>query len=594
MRTPEWWPRLGGPNAINVPAWVLTYIGGTAAAFTWIPRGTAVRWPEWVALSALAQLLIGAILVMAWMTYLSPRRRQPRPFATLLTLIVAGALRGAFLSTAGERSGLVSEGFVLDRTIGAAIAFTVWYAIFTLMVDAWRRHRTAMRDLTAAALREKDLAEREAGIVRTFRVELVERTEALLAAELAVAITATSQPTGAALTLQHTIDDVLRPLSHEMEQQSLQDDALVHDADQYLRRTRIPIRAYVVGIVTERPFAPVLTGIICLVTAPIVTLRVLGPIVGTLALAICSVGVGLGLAAVRRPILPRIPTWRPPQRAIAVVGSWLGVTALVGVALLAVFRGMGVEPDSWLSTTSANGPAYTVVAIVVMALTTMVVAAMEGSIAAQQQRSEQALRQAALTAEWAKARLRQRAAGERKRFGEILHGGVQARIVAAALVVEQQPPAQAARTIEGLADSIHEALGSEAESPWEDDLSDMSEVWNLAITLTFDISDEARAALDHDPLAARGLVSVVGEAITNAVRHGDADTVRVVVASEPGYLDVTVIDDGVLDNGSGEAGMGTRLYDVHFADWSLMRPSGTVLTGRIPCDIGRPIAEFSG
>lgn len=589
-RRPQWWLRLGGPNAMNLPAWILTFIGGTAAAFTWIPRGVSVRWSEWVTLSAMAQLMVGGVLLVAWFTYLSPRLRASRPTAVLVTLFAAGALRGAFLSEMGQRAGLVDESYVVERALGAAISFTVWYSMFTLMVDGWRRHRITMQELTKAALHEKSLAEREASLVREFRVDIIERTEAAIAAELEAAMAAASRPTTVAATLQRTVDDIIRPLSHEMCERTLQDEALLQDADKYLVRPRFPGRAYLVGTVSDRPFAPILTALICLVTAPIVTVRILGAGVGALVLVVTTASVGLGLAAVRRPVAPRLQQWPFPRRAIIVVTCWLAVVAATGLILLGLFVAFGVQPDSWLSNTAATGPQLTIASILALALTSMVVAAVEGSISATQRRAEQDLRLAASTAEWAKARLRQRAASERMRFGQVLHGGVQARVLAAALLIDRQAPDDAVETITGLAHSIHNALAMQPETPWRQELSDLSEVWGLAIDLTFNVTPEAELALDQDPLAARSLVIVIGEAITNAVRHGDANAVDVGVKAEPNYLDVTATDDGSAHSGPAEAGMGTRVYNTHFAEWTLTWRPQTTVRGRIPCDSRHPAA----
>ncbi|MCX6461636.1 MAG: hypothetical protein NTZ03_15180 [Actinobacteria bacterium] len=583
-----WWHRLGGPNAINVPAWVFTLVGGTAAAFAWIPRGTLVRTTDWIGLSIVAQVILGAVLLLAWFTYLSPRNRRPRPFALIVTLLVAGAIRGAFLSIAGERFGLVQQGYLLERSLGAAISFTAWYAISALIVDDWRRHQQAVAQLTVEARRELELAERAARIVKEFRVTLVERTEGIVRAQLFAAAEASAQPAGASQSLQRSVDEVIRPLSHEMERRSIEDEALVQEADKYRTRPKVPFRSYLIGTFTERPFAPLLTSIIVIVTPPLVTMHVLGPVVGVIVLLTAGLGLGLALSLLRSSIAAALPSWSLPRCVAVVTGCWLGLTVLIGLILSTIVRVSGVMPNSWLANGGSTGATSTVVAILSLGLLTMIVSAIEGSIQAQHRRAERDLKTAALSAEWAAARLRQSAGNEQRRFGRIVHGGVQARMVAAAALVQQQTPQEAATTIANLADGIHDALATDGESPWRQEFSDMEDVWSVAINLTFNIAPTAESALDSDVLAARSVVTVIGEAITNAVRHGDADTVRATITAEPGYLEITVMNDGKAVLKSTERGMGSRLYDSNFATWNITASPTTTLRGRIPCDVHRP------
>ncbi len=114
----DWWQRLGGPNAINLPAWIFTLVGGTLASFSWMPDGPLIRAAEWMVLSLAAQLALGGVLIMARVTYLQREPRPSRPAALIGTLLVAGFLRGALLAFAGEELSLTEHGFVLERATG--------------------------------------------------------------------------------------------------------------------------------------------------------------------------------------------------------------------------------------------------------------------------------------------------------------------------------------------------------------------------------------------------------------------------------------------------------------------------------------------
>jgi signal transduction histidine kinase len=83
------------------------------------------------------------------------------------------------------------------------------------------------------------------------------------------------------------------------------------------------------------------------------------------------------------------------------------------------------------------------------------------------------------------------------------------------------------------------------------------------------------------------LVAFVWEAIANALRHGDADHVAVVVVVDDDELVVRVHDDGVWKEPTNERGSGIRGLDARAARWHgrvavTGRPEGTQIEFRVP------------
>jgi len=78
--------------------------------------------------------------------------------------------------------------------------------------------------------------------------------------------------------------------------------------------------------------------------------------------------------------------------------------------------------------------------------------------------------------------------------------------------------------------------------------------------LRLDIADDVRVA---DPAIAEAVLRLVQEALTNAARHADADTLDVTLQRDGGVLHVTIEDDGRVREGwregNGIAGMRERL-----------------------------------
>ena len=579
----DWWQRLGGPNAINLPAWIFTLVGGTLASFSWMPDGPLIRAAEWMVLSLAAQLALGGVLIMARVTYLQREPRPSRPAALIGTLLVAGFLRGALLAFAGEELSLTEHGFVLERATGAALAFTVWYALAMLVVDGWRSHHTIVGRLRSELSREQSLAEQSTVMITKFRHSVVERTESAISDGLVSASAVSGQPSAAATSLQRTVDDVIRPLSHELEQRAMADARLLSQVEEPNTTTHIPLFAYIGGIFTARPFAPLATTAVVIATPLVVSIHLFGAAIGILAVLLSAAVVGLSLRALRASTMAAFPRWSTGWCALVVIGEWLGITVIAGALFGAVVGVSNRQAALWMEYAGGSPTRAAVFSLVAMTLTTMVMAAVEGSVEYQMRTARWSLQQTVASVEWASARLRQRAWIEQRSLGRLLHGTVQASMVAAALKVREQSPQEAAETIAGLSTRLRYALGEGAETPWRRELENLSDVWDGAIDLTINVTPNAESALDQDPLAARCTFQVVSEAVTNAVRHGDANSVRATVETDPGYLLLTVHDDGTPRAGSPGSGTGTRIYDANCASWSLEFDSTTTLSARIAC-----------
>ena len=79
---------------------------------------------------------------------------------------------------------------------------------------------------------------------------------------------------------------------------------------------------------------------------------------------------------------------------------------------------------------------------------------------------------------------------------------------------------------------------------------------------------------------------IVKEAISNAVRHGDARTAQVSMKlAEDGVINLTVANDGYAPRIGVRKGLGGALLDELTVDWSLDFDSATdqtILTARLP------------
>ena len=109
-------------------------------------------------------------------------------------------------------------------------------------------------------------------------------------------------------------------------------------------------------------------------------------------------------------------------------------------------------------------------------------------------------------------------------------------------------------------------------------LVDLQERWseNVAITVSMDPDDEA--LIDKDATCAGILFEIVREATSNAIRHGDAHTIDVVISCAPAQrvAHVTVSNDGKPLPNSPVHGLGSRTMSELTVSWSRVQVKDTV------------------
>ena len=578
---PMWWERLGGPNAISWPAWLLTLPGGVISAIAYIPVGEQVPPADWILLGFLAHIVTGLALLPARLTYLSAGPRASRPWATVCTFLVAGAIRGAFAWYLAGMLGMGGNESMVVRSVGAAFAVLVWFSLAALVVDGSRRHRDAMAGLTEQLRREVELAARSAAVSRELREELVARVQVLVAEQLEVTGQPVDSPRTASRQIAQVVDDVVRPLSHQLEQRSIDDMAFLEVMGN-IGRPRIPVRTYLLSMVTDRPFAPVLTGLVVTMSSMWATITAFGVQRGVTGLISVFVLVAGSLALAQRFVAPRLPNWSVPARATAVLTIWCAVS--LGVASYAGFAASAVGDSATMLLASGTDP-FGATFVVVTALTafTCVAAAAAGAVDVQQRRTESDLAASVESAEWAADRLRQQAWSAQRRLARTLHGDVQARLVALAARLRTSGAEGEVSVTAQVSEELRQAFAEDVPHTWSRGLEQLAAVWNGAIVLKVWVDRQAQVMLSNDSVAAQAMTAVIGEAITNAVRHGDADAVRVEVWPTDGDILITVVDDGRGGRPDEVAGGGSGLFDAMCRSWSRTSREVTTVTARIAC-----------
>lgn len=175
----------------------------------------------------------------------------------------------------------------------------------------------------------------------------------------------------------------------------------------------------------------------------------------------------------------------------------------------------------------------------------------------------------------------------------VVHGTVQAALTAAITRLssaDELEPYQLNMVLQDL-DRAREALTKTPtiEVDLAAALSAVVSTWQGICAVIIQISPRAQRALDRDVNARMCVNEIVKEAVSNAVRHGEAKQAWIEIdRPDDEALVIQVRNDGRPVAGDLEHGVGTRMLDDLTLDWSLVnnRARGTVdFTANLPISI---------
>lgn len=554
MRSPAWWRRTGGPNAITVWSWWITLplallISLSGAREIGAPLGL------WLSLVLAVQIALIVPLLLARATYLSARPRPSRPVVALLTFATLGALRQAALGAIAWEMGYGAAGALIGPwALTGAIYGVVALSVIAIVVDSARDHASTMERLRVLRTSLDDVTRMESETLAELEAQYLADAElAVMAALDEVRRTDPSSTEQASRDLRDIADAVVRPLSHRL----ADDDAWAPPANSRVPAGPRPGRAASV-LATVQPVAP-LGPVLLLEGAglPFMLTR-LGPMPALLNLLVGGAVLYAATAWVhRRGLL----SGGAVRRVIVLAVAYVACAALACAAVFACFTAFG-----WAT-------AFLAVVLVVyplLALALSAAAAIEGQRRVMEDDAEVlAVRQAQVV-----DRLRIRIASARRRIVQALHSSVQAEIIATALALARSADSgPATGEIDALAVRVSVALrGPAPDVPIAEDartrLDEFAALWEGVLAVNYSSSDDVWQMLDVDNTLQNAVTDVVAEALTNAVRHGGSSWAHVTFTVTPSQLAVDVTSGGQLGVAT-RPGLGTRTIADASSRWDL-------------------------
>ena len=194
--------------------------------------------------------------------------------------------------------------------------------------------------------------------------------------------------------------------------------------------------------------------------------------------------------------------------------------------------------------------------------------------------------------EWAVARVNARLWTDQKELSRILHNEVQGVLVATAFKLQRDVDSGHDVTIDldairtGVLEALESPSAPSATPLLEQMLADECERWNGVLNITWDIDEPSLKLLNDDRDSRRVIGDLIGEFLTNAVKHGKAH--RVTIWMRPtsrGTMDVSLYNDGEPLPKDRVPGLGTELaYSVSTSVRLPPRKTGVEMRMEIPCE----------
>lgn len=175
---------------------------------------------------------------------------------------------------------------------------------------------------------------------------------------------------------------------------------------------------------------------------------------------------------------------------------------------------------------------------------------------------------------------------------QVLHGPIQDAIAASLKRIQSLPPDALPGNTEGeiIRHHVEGALELLDESPLRlysvnNGVEELAQLWSGVVEIELTCDKQTFELLDQAQTTSSIVMEVIREAVSNAIRHGDASHIYVSITLCENKTDVsiTVKNNGSLIPVDFTAGIGTKLLDDMTLSWSRNNESeGVLLTATVP------------
>ena len=548
--------RLGGRWALSLVGFVIVALGIVASIF--VGEESATRSlgeaAQWFVVCLVGIAVYGLLLLIfdRWTPY-RDRCTTPIPLPTLVIgTVVIGTVIALSLGLSAEWMGLESAQTLPLRIAGLVLIGSGFGWGLTLLLDEIDRSRQARTRLIERQVSAELASLQQTLLIEELRHELQGEVDARLReaqedlARRLHELTVTPEgvaSTDTSLAMRTLAEETVRPLSTQLWSTA---------ARQY---PRIKWSRVLVNTIRHEPLRPVLLAVVHVLGTALQTINRFGTTSGLLMLAMTVLTIFI-VCLPANALMRRYPAWHGRIFVVAVV---ILEAQIVPSVLWRESLVPGSGTVAWAITQVAAG-------VLIILLTSGF-----GSWQ-QQRRATQRTYLQDLDQELVITLARSRAVAELAReLSRTLHGTVQSKIVACAMVSEQ---AIESGNVEQLKDALEQAqrvlVSSRAQE--KAPVGAVAEVrrkvalWDELCAIDVQID----AGIDDSTGSGERVGRVVEEGLANAIRHGGATALTVALKPVDGGIRIVVDDDGTGPPATPVPGLGSTVLDQATGGrWSL-------------------------
>ena len=548
--------RLGGRWALSLVGFVIVALGIVASIF--VGEESATRSlgeaAQWFVVCLVGIAVYGLLLLIfdRWTPY-RDRCTTPIPLPTLVIgTVVIGTVIALSLGLSAEWMGLESAQTLPLRIAGLVLIGSGFGWGLTLLLDEIDRSRQARTRLIERQVSAELASLQQTLLIEELRHELQGEVDARLReaqedlARRLHELTVTPEgvaSTDTSLALRTLAEETVRPLSTQLWSTA---------ARQY---PRIKWSRVLVNTIRHEPLRPVLLAVVHVLGTALQTINRFGTTSGLLMLAMTVLTIFI-VCLPANALMRRYPAWHGRIFVVAVV----------------ILEAQIVPSVLWReSLVPGSGTVAWAITQVVAGVLIILLTSGFGSWQ-QQRRATQRMYLQDLDQELVITLARSRAVAELAReLSRTLHGTVQSKIVACAMVSEQ---AIESGNVEQLKDALEQAQRVLVSSREQEKapVGAVAEVrrkvalWDELCAIDVQID----AGIDHSTGSGERVGRVVEEGLANAIRHGGATAISVTLKSVDGGIRIVIDDDGGGPPATPVPGLGSTVLDQATGGrWSL-------------------------
>ena len=573
---------------IDVNNWLIQSIGACLITSILLPASLGGQAWAWASVVAASQILIGAWLWLCKIAFVGDKSIAERPFVAVLIYLASGLIVNFFVTSVSTFFNISDPNSASESRLPAvAVSFACWSFVIALARGEFTRTKNLLAKISRQLEIENDLGTTSLIKLEEYRAKVAYEIQSTLNSAFEklpkMQLAKNEGSNTRAKALHELIDEVVKPLGRKLALRE-PDEVQIQFGYANSQPRKRNARQILQLVPAVSPFNPLATLLLTVAVGFLGKSRIEG--FSTVLVLVAMSGSVVFLASIAAKRLQR---WLQPKLS---EGAWIAIFLLLTCAIAIADAMTTVMYFGW-------GKGSTALLFGLSSVGLILQVAVAGVIGLQQDRTTTLanLDSAVKRVAWMNARLTQLTWVEKRRLAKLVHGDIQARIMATALSIDinRVDEAKAQQLIEALRADCDTALFQPIQqSSLPDFIAALTKIWRASVQIDCEISGEALHVLESDAAAADSVAEIIREGVNNAVRHGGANKIWIDAKLQDFDISGDILDVGLLhlairDNGRGvsgniaEPGLGTELLNQLTLSWSLTKNENiTLLRADVP------------